>query len=90
MKNEETLALILEEINKKLDVIINEQKDIKEKIEKNHIIAMKRINKLQEYNEIDEMRVQLLNETCKQNCKSSFRNRKKTILINDYQYSLLF
>ena len=34
MKNEETLALILEEINKKLDVIINEQKDIKEKIEK--------------------------------------------------------
>lgn len=62
MKNEETLALILEEINKKLDVIINEQKDIKEKIEKNHIIAMKRINKLQEYNEIDEMRVQLLNE----------------------------
>ena len=62
MKNEQTLALILEEINKKLDVIINEQKDIKEKIEKNHIIAMKRINKLQEYNEIDEMRVQLLNE----------------------------
>ena len=62
MKNEETLALILEEINKKLDVIINEQKDIKEKIEKNHIIAMKRINKLQEYNEIDEIRVQLLNE----------------------------
>lgn len=62
MKNEETLALILEEINKKIDVIINEQKDIKEKIEKNHIIAMKRINKLQEYNEIDEMRVQLLNE----------------------------
>lgn len=62
MKNEETLALILEEINKKLDVIINEQKDIKEKIEKNHIIAMKRINKLQAYNEIDEMRVQLLNE----------------------------
>lgn len=62
MRNEETLALILEEINKKLDVIINEQKDIKEKIEKNHIIAMKRINKLQEYNEIDEMRVQLLNE----------------------------
>lgn len=62
MKNEETLALILEEINKKLDVIINEQKDIKEKIEKNHIIAMKRINKLQEYNEIDEMRVQLQNE----------------------------
>ena len=62
MKNEETIALILEEINKKLDVIINEQKDIKEKIEKNHIIAMKRINKLQEYNEIDEMRVQLLNE----------------------------
>lgn len=62
MKNEETLALILEEINKKLDVIINEQKDIKEKIEKNHIIAMKRINKLQEYNEIEEMRVQLLNE----------------------------
>ena len=62
MKNEETLALILEEINKKLDVIINEQKDIKEKIEKNHIIAMKRINKLQEYNEIDEMREQLLNE----------------------------
>lgn len=62
MKNEETLALILEEINKKLDIIINEQKDIKEKIEKNHIIAMKRINKLQEYNEIDEMRVQLLNE----------------------------
>lgn len=62
MKNEETLALILEEINKKLDVIINEQKEIKEKIEKNHIIAMKRINKLQEYNEIEEMRVQLLNE----------------------------
>lgn len=62
MKNEETLAQILEEINKKLDVIINEQKDIKEKMEKNHIIAMKRINKLQEYNEIDEMRVQLLNE----------------------------
>ena len=30
MKNEETLALILEEINKKLDIIINEQKEIKD------------------------------------------------------------
>ena len=38
MKNEETLALILEEINKKLDIIINEQKDIKEKIEKNQLL----------------------------------------------------
>lgn len=62
MKQEETLALKIDALDKKLDIIINEQKCIKKEIETNKISIMKRINNLQEYNNIDEMRNTILNE----------------------------
>lgn len=62
MKQEETLALKIDALDKKLDIIINEQKRIKKEIETNKISIMKRINNLQEYNNIDEMRNTILNE----------------------------
>lgn len=62
MKNEETLALKIEELNKKLDIIINEQQNIKKEMRINKVSIMKRINNLQEYNNIDEMRNTILNE----------------------------
>lgn len=61
MKNEETLALKIEELNKKLDIIINEQQNIKKEMRINKVSIMKRINKLQEYNDIDEMKNSILN-----------------------------
>ncbi len=62
MENEETLAKRIEELNQKLDEIIDEQKNIKKQISKNNNVIMKRINKLQEYNEIDDMRTIRLDE----------------------------
>ena len=61
MKDEETLALKIEELNKKLDIIINEQQNIKKEMRINKVSIMKRINKLQEYNDIDEMKNSILN-----------------------------
>ena len=40
--------------------IKNEQENLTRMIEKNNKILMKRINKLQEYNEISDMRIQYL------------------------------
>ena len=45
MENEETLAKRIEELNQKLDEIIDEQKNIKKQISKNNNVIMKRINK---------------------------------------------
>lgn len=61
-ENEPTLAATLEAINEKLDVLINEQQKIKKEIQQKNKTIMQRINKLEEYNNIDEMRNQLLNE----------------------------
>ena len=60
-KNEETLAVILEEINKKLDEEIKKLKEEpdecmqKEQEQKTKAILQK-LSKLQEYNEINDMR----------------------------------
>lgn len=59
-KKEETLAEKYEEINRKIEEIINEQIEIKKLIKQDKVALMKRINKIQEYNEIDDMRQQLL------------------------------
>ena len=55
-KNEETLAVILEEINKKLDEEIKIRKAMqKEQAQKTKAILQK-LSKLKEYNEINDMR----------------------------------
>ena len=61
-ENEQTLAVLLEQINEKLDVVIKEQKNIQKEILQKNKVIMQRINKLQEYNDIDDMRNKLLNE----------------------------
>lgn len=53
-KNEETLAVILEEVNKKLDEEIKIRKAM-QKEQKTKAILQK-LSKLQEYNEINDMR----------------------------------
>lgn len=62
LKNEETLAATLEIINEKLDVLLKEQQEIRNELKQKNKVIMKRITKIQEYNEIDEMRIKLLNE----------------------------
>lgn len=62
LKNEETLAALLEQINEKLNAVMKAQEDIKNELEQKNKIIMQRINKLQEYNEIDDMRNKVLNE----------------------------
>ena len=62
LKNEEALAALLEQINEKLNAVMKAQEDIKNEIEQKNKIIMQRINKLQEYNEIDDMRNKVLNE----------------------------
>lgn len=62
LRNEETLAALLEQINGKLDVVMKAQENIKNELEQKNKITMQRINKLQEYNEIDDMRNKVLNE----------------------------
>ena len=59
--NEETLAETVEILSKKLDDIINKQKDIENELQRNNKIIMQRMNKAQEYNEIDDMRCKVLN-----------------------------
>lgn len=61
MGNEEqTLAETIELLNKKMDEIINGQKNIENEIKKQNKVVMQKINKMQEYNEIDDMRCKLL------------------------------
>lgn len=61
MENEEqTLAETIELLNKKMDEIINGQKNIENEIKRQNKVVMQKINKMQEYNEIDDMRCKLL------------------------------
>ena len=62
-KNEETLAVILEEINKKLDEEIKIRKAMQKEQEQKTKAILQKLNKLQEYNEINDMRAIF---TCKQ------------------------
>ena len=55
-KNEETLALILEEINKKLDEEIKISKAMQKEQEQKTKAILQKLSKLQEYNEINDMR----------------------------------
>ena len=54
IEGEATLATAIEEINQKLEKIINEQKEIKTTCQK----CEEKINKLQEFKEINDMRSQ--------------------------------
>ena len=56
------LAELLKTINEKLDVLIKEQENIKADVLKNRKVIMKRLQKLEEYNDIDEMRNVVLND----------------------------
>ena len=58
--DEETLAETIELLNKKMDEIINGQKNIENEIKRQNKVLMQKINKMQEYNEIDDMRCKLL------------------------------
>jgi stage III sporulation protein SpoIIIAA len=60
--DERTLAEILEEINQKLNVVINEQQKMKKELRVTSKQIKQKLNKMQEYNEIDEMRNELLNK----------------------------
>lgn len=56
------LAELLKTINEKLDVLIKEQENVKADVLKNRKVIMKRLQKLEEYNDIDEMRNVVLND----------------------------
>ena len=55
-KNEETLAVILEEINTKLDEEIKIRKAMQKEQEQKTKAILQKLSKLQEYNEINDMR----------------------------------
>ena len=55
-KNEETLAVILEEINRKLDEEIKIRKSMQKEQEQKTKVILQKLSKLQEYNEINDMR----------------------------------
>ena len=55
-KNEETLAVILEEINSKLDEEIKIRKSMQREQEQKTKAILQKLSKLQEYNEINDMR----------------------------------
>ena len=55
-KNEETLAVILEEVNKKLDEEIKIRKAMQKGQEQKTKAILQKLSKLQEYNEINDMR----------------------------------
>ena len=61
MKDEQTLAVTVEILNRKLDEIINKQREIESKLQQNNKVIMQRMNKAQEYNEIDDMRCKFSN-----------------------------
>ena len=52
MENEQTLAIILENLNEKIEEVIKEEKEIKQKIS----VIMRKLDRILEYNEIDDMR----------------------------------
>ena len=55
-KNEETLAVILEEVNKKLDEEIKIRKAMQKEQEQKTKAILQKLSKLHEYNEINDMR----------------------------------
>lgn len=55
-KNEETLAVILEEVNKKLDEEIKIRKAMQKEQEQKTKAILQKLSKLQEYHEINDMR----------------------------------
>ena len=55
-KNEETLAVILEEVNKKLDEEIKIRKAMQKEQEQKTKAILQKLSKLQEYNKINDMR----------------------------------
>lgn len=57
MENEQTLAIILENLNVKIEEVLKEEKEIKQKIS----VIMRKLEKIQEYNEIDDMRNTVFN-----------------------------
>ncbi len=59
-EDKQTLAVTVEVLNKKLDEIINKQKYLEKELQKNNKAIMQRINKVQEYNEIDDMRCKII------------------------------
>ena len=61
-KKEPTLAEKIENLNTKLEEIINVQINIQEEIKLKNKILMQRINKLQEYNEITDMRATIMDK----------------------------
>lgn len=61
-EKEQTLAVTIEALNGKLNEIINKQIEIEKEIQKNNKVIMQRINKVQEYNEIDDMRWKVSNK----------------------------
>lgn len=57
MENEQTLAIILENLNQKIEEVIKEEKEIKQKIS----VIMRKLDRILEYNEIDDMRNTIFN-----------------------------
>lgn len=57
MENEQMLAIILENLNEKIEEVIKEEKEIKQKIS----VIMRKLDRILEYNEIDDMRNTIFN-----------------------------
>ena len=77
IEGEATLATAIEEINQKLEKIINEQKEIKTTCQK----CEEKINKLQEFQEINDMRSQAFYK--------ELNDVKKCLIIQDMLIKLL-
>lgn len=71
------LAELLKTINEKLDVLIKEQENIKADVLKNRKVIMKRLQKLEEYNDIDEMRNVVLNDHIEKIAKVTLELEKR-------------
>lgn len=71
------LAELLKTINEKLDVLIKEQENIKADVLKNRKVIMKRLQKLEEYNDIDEMRNVVLNDNIDKIAKVTLELEKR-------------
>ena len=77
LKEKQTLAEILEVINEKLDEIINVQEEIQKELKQKNKVVMQRMNKLQEYNEIDDMRTVILSDRIETLTKKVFEIESK-------------
>ena len=77
-KNEETLAVILEEINKKLDEEIKIRKAMQKEQEQKTKAILQKLSKLQEYNEINDMRAIFMSSKYKTYWKNCIKNKKIT------------